>query len=98
MKGVLAPLFQGSPARGCRLWVQRYRRTSGPWWPASPGQGRRHNGPTTQVILNAQYLIDFLMALGGDRRFTMSIHGAGRPVVCETDDRYTYLVMPMTHE
>jgi DNA polymerase-3 subunit beta len=55
-------------------------------------------GAAFNVMLNPQFLNDFLRVLNPERVVTMEVRGSDAAVVFSTDDNYTYLVMPLARE
>jgi len=55
-----------------------------------------YEGESVQVTLDPRYLIDFLRVLEPEKTFTLAVRTPESPVVCDTDDGYRYLLMPLT--
>lgn len=55
-----------------------------------------YDGQQVQITLDPRFLIDFLAVLEPEKTFTMCIRTPESPVVCNTDDGYRYLLMPLT--
>ncbi len=57
-----------------------------------------YDGEPVQITRDPRYLIEFLRVLEPEKTFTMSIRTSESPVVCNTDDGYRYLLMPLTRD
>ncbi len=55
-----------------------------------------YDGHEVQITLDPRYLIEFLRVLEPEKTFTLSVRTPESPVVCNTDDGYRYLLMPLT--
>lgn len=53
-----------------------------------------YEGTSVNAILNPKYVSDFLRVLDSEQTFQMQIDTPETPVVCRTEDGYSYVVMP----
>lgn len=57
-----------------------------------------YEGPEIQVKLDPRFVADFLKVLELDQTFTLQLRDAESAVVCQTDDGYSYVIMPLSRE
>lgn len=57
-----------------------------------------YQGPAISITLNPIFLIDYLKAIGADAKFTLEIKDRSSPVVCNTKDGYSYVIMPLSRD
>ena len=57
-----------------------------------------YDGASKVVTLDPRYVSEFLKVLDQDKTFTMELQDAESAVVCNTDDGYSYLIMPLARE
>lgn len=55
-----------------------------------------YDGDPVQVTLDPRYVIEYLRVLEPEKTFTLSLRAPESPVVCNTEDGYQYLLMPLT--
>jgi len=54
-----------------------------------------YEGPEILITLDPRYLSDFLKVLDPDQTFRLQLQNAETAAVCETDDGYAYVIMPL---
>jgi DNA polymerase III subunit beta len=57
-----------------------------------------YDGPEIVLCLDHRFVTDFLRVLDADRTFTLNIVDADSAALCETDDGYGYVVMPLARD
>lgn len=57
-----------------------------------------YDGSPIELCLDHRFVTDFLRVLDADRTFRMSIVDSDNAALCETDDGYGYVVMPLARE
>jgi DNA polymerase-3 subunit beta len=57
-----------------------------------------YEGEPIQVKLDPRFVSDFLRVLDLEQTFTLQLRDAKSAVVCETDDGYSYVIMPLSQE
>lgn len=57
-----------------------------------------YEGSPIELCLDHRYITDFLRVLDADRSLTMNIVDSDSAALCETDDGYGYVVMPLARE
>ena len=57
-----------------------------------------YDGPELPVTLDPRFLGDFLKVLDPDASFTLYVRDPESAVVAETDDGYSYVVMPLARD
>lgn len=57
-----------------------------------------YEGNELAITLDPRFLGDFLKVLDADQTFAMKIRNAETAAVCETDDGYSYVVMPLARD
>jgi len=55
-----------------------------------------YEGPEIQVKLDPRFMSDFLKVLDPEQTFTLKLRDAESAVVCQTDDGYAYVIMPLS--
>lgn len=57
-----------------------------------------YDGEKQVVTLDHRYLADFLKVLDPEKNISMGIEGADAAVLCQTDDGYGYVIMPLARD
>ncbi|MHC4398813.1 MAG: DNA polymerase III subunit beta [Planctomycetota bacterium] len=57
-----------------------------------------YDGREIQVKLDPRFVSDFLKVLELEQTFHLHLRDAKSPVVCQTDDGYAYVIMPLSQE
>ena len=57
-----------------------------------------YDGPNVNVKLDPRFVSDFLKVLNPDQTFSLQLRDAESAVVCNTDDGYAYVIMPLSRE
>ena len=57
-----------------------------------------YEGPEIHVKLDPRFVSDFLKVLDLEQTFTLQLRDAESAVVCHTDDGYSYIIMPLSHD
>jgi DNA polymerase-3 subunit beta len=57
-----------------------------------------YDGTPISITLDPRYLADFLRVLDPDKNFTLEIKDATSAAVCQTDDGYGYVIMPLARD
>lgn len=57
-----------------------------------------YDGEKICIMLNPQFVMDFLKVLDGDKTFTLQVKDADSAAVCSTDDGYAYVIMPLARD
>ncbi|HEX7378491.1 MAG TPA: DNA polymerase III subunit beta [Pirellulales bacterium] len=70
---------------------------------AKMGQSRvelpiAYDGTPITITLDPRYLNDFLKVLDPEKNFTLELKNAESAAVCQTDDGYGYVIMPLARE
>jgi DNA polymerase III subunit beta len=70
---------------------------------AKVGQSRvelpiAYDGPAITITLDPRYMNDFLKVLDPEKNFTLELKDAESAAVCQTDDGYGYVIMPLARE
>jgi DNA polymerase-3 subunit beta len=55
-----------------------------------------YEGAEIQVKLDPRFMSDFLRILDPDQTFTLQVRDEKSAVVCQTDDGYAYVIMPLS--
>jgi len=55
-----------------------------------------YEGPAIQVKLDPRFASDFLKVLDPEQTFTLKLRDGETAVVCQTDDGYAYVIMPLS--
>ncbi|MBX7165097.1 MAG: DNA polymerase III subunit beta [Pirellulales bacterium] len=70
---------------------------------AETGQSRvelpiAYDGPEITITLNPKFFSDFLKVLDPEKSFVCDLKDAEAAVVCQVDDGYSYLLMPLSRD
>ncbi len=57
-----------------------------------------YDGPPVPVKLDPRYVADFLRVLEPEQTFTINVRDAESGVICETEDHYAYVIMPLSRD
>jgi len=57
-----------------------------------------YDGPEIQVKLDPRFVGDFLKILELEQTFSLCLRDAESAVVCQTDDGYSYVIMPLARD
>ena len=57
-----------------------------------------YEGPEVVLCLDHRYLTDFLRVLDSEKSFTVHLVDGDSAALCETDDGYAYVVMPLARD
>ena len=57
-----------------------------------------YDGPPRTVTLDPRFVSDFLRVLDPEQRFVLDIQDAESAVVCNTEDGYAYVIMPLARD
>ena len=55
-----------------------------------------YEGSPIQVKLDPRFVSDFLKVLEPEQTFTLKLRDGESAVVCQTDDGYAYVIMPLS--
>ncbi len=70
---------------------------------AEVGQSRvevpiSYSGPETTITLDPRFVMDFLKVLDAEKTFTFDVKDADSAALCQTDDGYGYVIMPLARD
>jgi DNA polymerase-3 subunit beta len=57
-----------------------------------------YDGPPRTVTLDPRFVSDFLRVLDPEQRFVLELQDAESAVVCNTEDGYAYVIMPLARD
>lgn len=57
-----------------------------------------YDGPELSIMLDPRYLSDFLRVLDLEKSITLELKDAESAAVCQTDDGYGYVIMPLARD
>jgi DNA polymerase-3 subunit beta len=57
-----------------------------------------YDGEPRTVNLDPRYVADFLRVLDAEKTFAFELRDSESAVVCETDDGYAYVIMPLARD
>jgi DNA polymerase-3 subunit beta len=57
-----------------------------------------YDGEPISIMLDPRYMSDFLKVLDAEKTFSIELKDADGPAVCQTEDGYGYVIMPMARD
>ena len=57
-----------------------------------------YDGPEIVIALDPRYVMDFLKVLDAEKTFTFELKDSDSAAVCNTDDGYGYVIMPLARD
>lgn len=57
-----------------------------------------YDGPAIAIMLDPRFFIDFLRVLEPEGTFRLHLHDGESPAVCQTEDGYSYVIMPLARD
>jgi DNA polymerase-3 subunit beta len=57
-----------------------------------------YSGPKITITLDPRFVSDFLRVLDPEKTFTLELKDSDSAAVCNTDDGYGYVIMPLARD